>query len=413
MLEANPRIAGRDLAVGRAEAGRAAARSRLLPQLTTAANVSWNRLDQATTDARTRASTDVTSSYEGSRASLQARQALLDLPAWYRLQGARAGIEQATREAEVVRMALAAELVEACLDELHAEEQLAALAAERELSATEAKRAERMRALKLVKITDVYEIAAYRQSLETKTLETGDTRQGALDHLHALAGTPVEALAMRRDVRLPAVPGTMERWVADAREHHPALLALDSAVVAAGQGVREAKAQHLPQLSLQASHVFADNGGYDNRQLDPYQVSSVGVQLNLPIYAGGGIDAGVNEAVAKREIAAQQQLEKAIEIERNVRSAFRAAQTGLARVDSTAREVEAREKARDGQQKSYELGAATVVDALAAKRDLLAARLAHSAARYDYLRALVALRLWTGSLSREHVAEIGRWLGAE
>jgi hypothetical protein len=39
-------------------------------------------------------------------------------------------------------------------------------------------------------------------------------------------------------------------------------------------------ANHLPQLSLlslQIAGIYAKNGGFDNRQLDPYTVGTLGV----------------------------------------------------------------------------------------------------------------------------------------
>ena len=77
---------------------------------------------------------------------------------------------------------------------------------------------------------------------------------------------------------------------------------------------------------------------------------------------------------------------------------------------STAREVDARVKARDGQQRGYELGAATIIALLEAKNNLLKSRFAHARACYDYIRSLVALRVWGGTLTRTDLAELNGWL---
>jgi len=47
---------------------------------------------------------------------------------------------------------------------------------------------------------------------------------------------------------------------------------------------------------------------------------------------------------------------------------------------------------------------------LEAKKNLLKSRFIHARARYDYIRSLVALRVWGGTLTREDVGEINRWL---
>jgi Outer membrane efflux protein len=98
------------------------------------------------------------------------------------------------------------------------------------------------------------------------------------------------------------------------------------------------------------------------------------------------------------------------EIERETRTAYLNAQTGYSRMASTAREVEAHVKARNGQQRGYDLGAATIVALLEAKKNLLKSRFSHARARYDYIRSVVALRVWGGTLTRMDLEELNSWL---
>lgn len=56
------------------------------------------------------------------------------------------------------------------------------------------------------------------------------------------------------------------------------------------------------------------------------------------------------------------------------------------------------------------MGAATIVAVLEAKKNLLKSRFASAKARYDYLRSLVALRVWGGTLTRMDIEEINGWM---
>ena len=56
------------------------------------------------------------------------------------------------------------------------------------------------------------------------------------------------------------------------------------------------------------------------------------------------------------------------------------------------------------------MGAATIVALLEAKKNLLKSRFAYARARYDYIRSLVALRVWGGTLTRTDVEELNGWL---
>jgi len=60
--------------------------------------------------------------------------------------------------------------------------------------------------------------------------------------------------------------------------------------------------------------------------------------------------------------------------------------------------------------RSFELGMATIVDLLEAKKNLHKTWLEHTQSRYEFTRSLVKLKLWSGSLDDRGVEEINRWL---
>jgi outer membrane protein TolC len=63
-------------------------------------------------------------------------------------------------------------------------------------------------------------------------------------------------------------------------ERHPAIRALHHAMDPSAKTIASQWANHLPQLSLlslQIAGIYAKNGGFDNRQLDPYTVGTLGV----------------------------------------------------------------------------------------------------------------------------------------
>jgi outer membrane protein TolC len=115
---------------------------------------------------------------------------------------------------------------------------------------------------------------------------------------------------------------------------NPNLSALKAALEAADQIIASSKAEHLPQLSLQLTETYSDQS-YDNRQSPPYDVGSVNMLVNVPIYEGGRVDASVREAVARRQIALQEYEKVRRQIERETRTSFLNATAGYARIDST------------------------------------------------------------------------------
>jgi outer membrane protein len=409
-LATHPIVKGREFSIDQARAEKDQALSKLLPQVTASGNLSWNELTQPQLDPLTRGFSSETSGYEGTRGIVQARQALLDVSSFLRWQGAKSVVLETEQELEAARMSVTADLVERYFETLQAEDELRYLQGEKELTESDVKRIRRMHELQLVSVTDLYEVEAYYQTLLTKELEVVGARDIALAKLHETAGVPVTEIQPLNAETLPAVPGEIGQWVEEATHRHPTLLALEHAIESAQKLIYSARAEHAPRVDLQVSEIYSDNGGFDNRQNPRYRVGTVGLQLNVPIYSGGGIEAGARDAIARYQQTLEKRSEKLREIERETRTAFLQARTGRARIDSMGKEVEAREKARDAQLKSYELGVTTVVDMLESKKNLLKTRFELAKSRYEFIRSLVALRLWGGSLGQKDIEEINGWM---
>ncbi|SMF96688.1 outer membrane protein [Methylomagnum ishizawai] len=406
-LATNPVLKGKEYTIDQAHAQRDQALSKLLPQVMAVGNYSWNEFRQ---DRGSRFPGYTVDGYAGMRGVIQARQALFDLPSYLGYQSAGASIQQTEQELEAVRMATTADLIDRYFMVLEAVDEMSYVEGEKALTTSEMQRIRRMYERQMAMVTDLYEVEAYYQTLLTREIEVGNAKAVALEKLRETTGMPVPDLAPLARDRLPEVPGQVDEWVREANTNHPALKALQYALDAAETAIGSARAQHLPQLSLQLSEIYSDNQGYDNRPIGRYNSASVGVQLNVPIYSGGEIEAAAKEAVARYQTTQEKRVERQREIDKEVRTAYLNARTGRAKVDSTAKEIEFREKARVAQEKSYELGVATIVALLESKKNLLKARFEYAGARYDYIRSLVALRLWSGSLSLRDIEDINGWL---
>lgn len=119
----------------------------------------------------------------------------------------------------------------------------------------------------------------------------------------------------------------LDRWLELAEQDNPTIIAATFGSRAASEEVRKQMAGHQPTLDLTASYGRTEQGvgttplerGYSNTQ------ASIGLQLNVPIYSGGGQSAKVREAIALKEKAAQN-LEA---VRRGVRTACKQAWFGI------------------------------------------------------------------------------------
>jgi outer membrane protein TolC len=260
-LDTNPYLRMRQLEWERARAEADGVASRLQPQVV--AQGGWSRNDYrgAAGDERR---------YDGRRAGLTARLALLDLPSRRRLDAARQSAGQRENDAAQTRMALLSQVVGTYLDLLQADAEIGALDGERAAVQRQVGRLRAMRARQMAKVTDLAETEAWARTLDTRRIDLQQQREQTSARLTELTGLPVGMVTPLQ--ALTVEPTTQDMGDANASApapradaEHPRLAALAHAAEAARQAVAGARAEHLPQLALVGSHTYTDLG-YDNRE---------------------------------------------------------------------------------------------------------------------------------------------------
>jgi outer membrane protein len=401
-LQSSPHVKLREHEVERARAERDRVRSRLLPQLSAQAGWSRNEYDDALVDRRR---------YDGKRFGLAARMGVYDAPTRHRLGASDEAALQREQELVHTRMSLIAELVDVYLKGLQATDDLLTIDAEQAATQRQVDRLQAMLVRQMTKVTDLAETEAYAQSLVTRAIDARNQLELAQARLAELAGQPVATLVPLARQRFERVAGSADEAAAAALRSHPRLAALEHALESARKQLAGSSAEHLPQVALTGSHTYTDQG-YDNRQLPPYHATSLGVEVRVPLYEGGRVDAATREALA-RVSSAEQQLEAARrEIDRDTRANWARARANHARIDSTLLEVGAMEQTVLAQERGVELGASRVIDLLDARRRLIKARGDHAKARYDFVRDVVNLKASSGELTLAAIAVWDRWFDA-
>lgn len=399
-LENNPTLLSRKYAIEQAEAREDQAFSRLLPQISANGSYSLNKYHREGLG---------TNQYEGLRGVVQISQALLDLPSYMRYQSAEASTEQSRGQYDAYIMELAGDLLDRYLQILEANDRIETLTEEKKSVETQIKRLRQMRKRQMVKVTDLYEVEAYKEALNTQIIEAENEKAIALERIREITAVLPEPLAVMSIETFPEVPVDVEQWIKDAVSYNPNLLSLKAALEAADNIIYANRAGHLPQFTLQLSQIYSDQS-FDNQPIsNPYDIGSINLQLNIPIFSGGRIEAEVREAIARWHQLIQEYERIRRQIERETRTSFLNSISGRARIDSTRRQFEAQEKATKAQKRGYELGVTTIVDLLESRKETVRIKTEHRQACYDYLRSLIALRIWSGGLTMVDIEEIDKW----
>ena len=127
----------------------------------------------------------------------------------------------------------------------------------------------------------------------------------------------------------PPDPASLDDWTATALENNPAILSAKYNVDIARKEIERQDAADSPAIDLVGSYSFArsdaDAGVNSNNGV-------LGVQLSLPLYTGGGVQAATRQARFQYE-AAQDVLEQTRRaVQAQVRNGYRGVLATISRV---------------------------------------------------------------------------------
>lgn len=203
------------------------------------------------------------------------------------------------------------------------------------------------------------------------------------------------------------LPQSLDQALGIASSRHPAILATEHLVDAAGFTVKSAEGQLLPQLSATANvgrsfserHSTDAFTGLPGVEEDSGNAASIGARLTVPIYQGGRTSAQVRQS---KESLGQARIE--VDVQRDqVRAAitsawsqYFAAQETLA---STREAVTAAELALSGVIEERNVGQRTTLDVLDSQADVIDAQIAVANSERELVVASYAILSGVGDLS--------------
>lgn len=225
-------------------------------------------------------------------------------------------------------------------------------------------------------------LALARSQLQSAQAQLISSREGYIRYVGTPPGTLEEPPA------LPNLPADPEIAVDVALKDNPALLAAQKSRDATVFDVGTAAAARLPRVSAVVGgnyfNYFDSLGSATQFGLTQTGKSAtVGVQLNLPLYQGGGPTAQIRQAQARRG----QAIEQVTEVERSViaqaRSAYAIWKSSLQVIASSETAVNANKLSLEGVRAENSVGSRTILDILNAEQELLNSQITLVSAQRD------------------------------
>ena len=256
--------------------------------------------------------------------------------------------------------------------------------------------------------TDIDEAQARLDLTLAQELEALQNVEYTRRRLESLMGQPVDVLAgldVERFNPTVPVPGLVDAWVERAEQASPELQSLRAQLDAARMEVDKAQAGHKPTLDAVAQWSRSNSDSVTNVN-SRYDNKSVGLQLSVPLYAGGYVSSTVRQAVA-----AQERAREALEAARRdlgvrVHREFRGMTEGVLRVKALEQAVRSAAQAVLSNQMSFQAGSRTTVDVLNAQQQKTTAQRDLAQARYLYLVSRLRLQALVGEDRQASVAQV-------
>ena len=410
-----------DLAAARADYGARReivpqARAGLLPNLSAGAEMTHTRtqLDEPA----------MTANRSGNAWSATLSQPVFRADRWFQLQAAEAVNEQAALELSATEQNLIMQTAESYFAVLRAQDNLASTKAEEAAFKRQLDQSNERFDVGLSDKTDVLQSQASHDTARANRIIAERDVQDAFEALVTLTNRDypaIQGVVHTLPVLVPT-PNDAKAWVETAARQNLNLLATNHAVDAAEQTLRQRKAGHAPTVDAVARYQKGDNDnlGFTNpapqagvRYGGDAEQTTIGLQLNIPIYSGGLTSSQVREAYQRLNQSEQQRESLRRQVVENTRNLHRAVNTDVEQVQARKQSIISNQSAVEATEIGYQVGTRNIVDVLDAQRQLYSSVRDYNNSRYDYILDNLRLKQSAGTLSPQDLQDLGRFLKAD
>ena len=383
------------------------ARAGLLPQISASVGRNNNNLD---TTAPNILGTPVTTNdqYFSDNRTLQLRQPLMNMQRWLQFQQAKSLVEEVEANLDRDLQNLVVRVAGVYFEALMTEEHLDLVLAQKKTYTAMVDAAKKGFTAGSGTRTDIDDAQSRLDMALAQELEVRQYQDLARRQLQLLVNQPVNQIAKLNVAALKLsapMPANLDEWTQKAEQASPEVRAMQARLDAARLEVSKAHAGHLPTLDAVAQW---SNSGSENitRVNSRYENKTIGVQLNIPLYAGGYVNSTIRQAVAE-QVRAEESLE-ALRRDLGVRvhKEYRGVSEGVMRVRALEQAVRSAEQMMKSTQMSLVAGSRTQLDVLNAQQQYTLALRDLAQARMVYLLSKVRLTSLVGDDAMVSVEQV-------
>ena len=259
--------------------------------------------------------------------------------------------------------------------------------------------------------TDVNEAQARYDLVVAQELAAINDHQIAEQAVQAITGEIPQSLApVNASLKAHALEQDMDKWLEVAAINDLNIQIHQDSVKLAEQAIDYANAGHLPTLDAVASvsDSYASSSYYGFGS--DLKSASVGLQLQVPLYQGGGTSSRVRQAVLNKQKAVNDVDIARRQTSQDTQRAYLNLNTSIAQVKAYEQALISSQSQLDSTHVSYDVGLRTSVDVLNAQQQLFSAKRDLLQARTSYLVNIIRLKAVTGVIAESDLVDINQQL---
>lgn len=385
------------------------ARSLFLPKLQLAANVGRGITDR--TAQTLTGPVDSHSGYTIKNYALSIKQPLFNKESMASYRAAQAFIKG--KEALLVKehSSLITRIVGAYVEALYAQEKVLVTRSKIEAVQQQLHQAQRRYSYGEGTVTEINEAQANLDLAQAELIEADSSLDVFKQTLYEITGQAVEDIAMLNPAMLPtSMPDSerLEDWLQNAESNNPDIASAKHELEAARQDVERKQAGHYPTLDLVGVRSYSENDSNNTIGLS-FDTTTVALQFNLPLYAGGYTSASTRQAIDRVQVAEEQLNLKIRDTSTAIKKYFNSIHSGLRSIEAYEQAVKSSEIALEGTQKGFAAGLRTNIEVLNAQQKRYANELDLSKARYMLINDIVNIKQVAGQLDEVQLQLLNRY----
>ncbi|MBU0498773.1 MAG: TolC family outer membrane protein [Gammaproteobacteria bacterium] len=351
-----------------------------------------------------------TFSYDSSELTATLTQPLLHFEHWMNLGKARYSTAKADADYSAAKLSLILRVAQAYFNILSSQDSLKFAEAERKAISRQLDQAKQRFDVGLIAITDVHEAQAAFDQARANEITANNDVDSAWEALREIVADLPENRLNRLREALPLSkpnPADIGQWTDTAMEQNYSIIAAMNNAKAARKNIAVKSSGHLPTLDAVGSHSRTTT---DYSAATDANVSTLSLQLQVPIFAGGEVLSQTRQARYDYQTASEQLEQARRAVRRKVSDAYRGVVSSISKVEAYKAATVSAQSALDATQAGFEVGTRTIVDVLDAQRNLYRARRDYARARYDYIVNGLALKEAAGILDPEDLRMVNALL---